>query len=409
MNAVPCGWRISVIAGIVARRGAHDVHDRGRRPPGGRAPDAGRGARGSAVICHAHPRHGGQGPPGPVGDPERARGEARPRDPRPQLPRDMGSAGEFGGGLEEIEDVRAAIGRPRASDGPTLVVGWSFGASVALGRPSMTIASTSSPSSASPRPNDLKMPPRPSHEDLARLRRPLLSLLTGEHDEYCPAEELRTYGDGVAEVAIVDGVDHYLSKKEREAAAIIGDFAQRLLDRPGTITDTMRRMAETGGTWRCMAIGSPCLCRDRGKRRARVRLVGRRRRRSWPRRSPRHRTRSNRRADPGSPAQVRESWQSLDLLYLLVEQIGSRSSFPAGSARSLGTPNREASILVSSQPFWIDPATQTAPVAGLLARPRHCLELSTATSASPRRSGVRSGSTNTISASSRHIRGRGSE
>ena len=88
------------------------------------------------------------------------------------------------------------------------------------------------------------MPPLPSRDDLTRLQRALL-FLTGEHDEYCPADELRAYGEGVADVAIIGDVDHYLSRKEREAAAIIGGFAQRLV---GSTSErsagTMRRMAE---------------------------------------------------------------------------------------------------------------------------------------------------------------------
>ena len=70
------------------------------------------------------------------------------------------------------------------------------------------------------------------------------------HDEYCPPDELRAYGEGVAEVVIVDGVDHYLAKKEREAAAILGDFAERFLGSTSMmIRDTMRHMADrTAGT-----------------------------------------------------------------------------------------------------------------------------------------------------------------
>jgi pimeloyl-ACP methyl ester carboxylesterase len=54
-------------------------------------------------------------------------------------------------------------------------------------------------------------------------------LLAGERDEYCPAEELRAYGDGVAEIVVLDGTDHYLWRREREAAAIVGGFTDRVL------------------------------------------------------------------------------------------------------------------------------------------------------------------------------------
>ena len=193
-----------------------------------RLPDEAPG--GSAVICHAHPRHGGS-KDHPVlwairNELAGKRGFATLGFNFRGI---MKSEGSFGGGIDEIEDVRAAVGAIRdASTGSTLVVGWSFGASVALREAFgddrvAALALIGLPL----RPNDLKMPPLPSHEDLARLQRPML-FLTGEHDEYCPADGLRAYGKGVAEVAIVGGVDHYLSKKEREAAAIIGHFAQRL-------------------------------------------------------------------------------------------------------------------------------------------------------------------------------------
>jgi uncharacterized protein len=186
--------------------------------------------RGSAVICHAHPRHGGS-KDHPVlwairNELAGKRGFATIGFNFRGI---MGSGGEFGGGHDELEDARAAIGFIRERvEGPTLVVGWSFGASVALREAFEddrvgALALVGLPL----RPNDLKMPPLPSHEELERLQRPLL-FLTGEHDEYCPADELRAYGEGVAEVVIVDDVDHYLARKEREAASFVGNFATRL-------------------------------------------------------------------------------------------------------------------------------------------------------------------------------------
>src|SRR5438445_1649573 len=48
----------------------------------------------------------------------------------------MGSSGTYGGGRDELRDTRAAIEAARSHCGmqepPTIVVGWSFGASVAL-------------------------------------------------------------------------------------------------------------------------------------------------------------------------------------------------------------------------------------------------------------------------------------
>ena len=190
--------------------------------------------RGSAVICHAHPRHGGSKDHPFLWA---VRNELAGKRGLATLGFNfrgiMGSGGAYGGGHDELEDVRAAIAfvRDRA-DGPTLVFGWSFGASVALREAFEDDRVRALALAGLPlRPNDLQLRRLPSHEELSHLKRPLL-LIAGEHDEYCPPDDLRTYGEGVAEVVIVDGVDHYLSRREREAAAIVGDFADRLVTSP---------------------------------------------------------------------------------------------------------------------------------------------------------------------------------
>jgi alpha/beta superfamily hydrolase len=191
--------------------------------------------RGSAVICHAHPRHGGSKDHPILWA---IRNELAGKRALATLGFNfrgiMGSTGEYGGGRHELEDARAAVGAIRErADGPTLVVGWSFGASVALREAFddervAALALVGLPL----RPNDLKLPPLPPASELPRLNRPML-FLTGEHDEYCPADELRAYASDVAEVVIVEDVDHYLSKKEREAASSIGDFAARSMRAEG--------------------------------------------------------------------------------------------------------------------------------------------------------------------------------
>lgn len=187
--------------------------------------------RGSAVVCHAHPRHGGSKDHPVLWS---VRNELSGKRGLATLVFNfrgtMGSGGTYGGGREELRDVRAAIGvvRQRA-DGPTLVFGWSFGASVAL-REAFEDERVSALAlfGAPLRPNDLELPPMPTAEELRLLERPLL-LLAGAKDEYCPSDELGAYGEGVAEVVIMDGTDHYLWRREREAAAIVGGFAQRAL------------------------------------------------------------------------------------------------------------------------------------------------------------------------------------
>jgi alpha/beta superfamily hydrolase len=187
--------------------------------------------RGSAVICHAHPRHGGSKDHPVLWS---VRNELAGKRGFATLVFNfrgtMGSGGTFGGGRDELRDVRAAIGAVRErAEGPTLLFGWSFGASVALREAFEDERVRALALFGIPlRPNDLALPPLPTPADLPLLKRPLL-LLTGEHDEYCPASELRAYGGGVAEVMILEGTDHYLWRREREAAVIVGDFVDRVL------------------------------------------------------------------------------------------------------------------------------------------------------------------------------------
>jgi uncharacterized protein len=186
---------------------------------------------GSTVICHAHPRHGGSKDHPVLWS---VRNELAGKRALATLVFNfrgtMGSGGTYGGGLEEIWDVGAAVAAVRErAEGPTLVFGWSFGASVALREALEDDRVAALALFGLPlQPNDLELPPLPEQAELRLLDRPLL-LLTGANDEYCPADELRAYGQGVAEVVVLDGTDHYLGRREREAAAIVGDFADRAL------------------------------------------------------------------------------------------------------------------------------------------------------------------------------------
>jgi alpha/beta superfamily hydrolase len=189
---------------------------------------------GSAVICHAHPKHGGSKDHPVLWS---VRNELAGKRGLATLAFNfrgtMGSGGTYGGGRDELRDVRAAVGFVREhAEGPTLVFGWSFGASVAL-REAFDDERVGALAlfGAPLRPNDLQLPPMPAAAELRLLKR-LLLLLAGSNDEYCPADELRAYGEGVAEVVIMDGTDHYLWRRERQAATIVGDFADRIRESP---------------------------------------------------------------------------------------------------------------------------------------------------------------------------------
>ena len=79
-------------------------------------------------------------------------------------------------------------------------------------------------------PLDVELPAIPRGAELRALRPPVM-LLAGERDEYCPPEALRTMGTEFrrARVEILEGTDHYLWRREREAATLIGEFVDEVV------------------------------------------------------------------------------------------------------------------------------------------------------------------------------------
>lgn len=190
---------------------------------------------GSAVLCHPHPRHGGSKDHPLLWAIRNDLAATRHLAVLAFNFRGvMGSGGTYGGGRDEIRDVSAAIGAVRdrvRTDLPTALIGWSFGANVAVR------AAIDDPRVAALAliglplvPNDLSLPPLPDAADLRALRRPVL-LLAGEHDTFSPSAEVETYATGFpqATVRIVTGTDHYFWRREREAASIVGGFVERVL------------------------------------------------------------------------------------------------------------------------------------------------------------------------------------
>ena len=186
--------------------------------------------RGSAVICHPHPRHGGSKDHPLLWA---FRNELAHRGFAVlafNFRGNMGSGGTYGGGRDEVRDVRAAVGRVRETvSGATFVCGWSFGANVAL-REALDdervagLALVGLPL----RPGDVPMPALPGPSELRLLKRPV-TFLAGEADTYCPPEDLRVYARALpdAQVVVLKGTDHFFWRREKEAAAIVGEAAER--------------------------------------------------------------------------------------------------------------------------------------------------------------------------------------
>lgn len=186
---------------------------------------------GSAVLCHAHPRHGGSKDHPILWA---VRNELAHREfvvLAFNFRGTMRSAGTYGGGRTEVSDVRAAISRAREeAGGPTVVCGWSFGANVAVREALDDVRVAALVLIGLPLEHDLDIPPIPSASELRALGRPVL-LLSGANDEYSPAGRLAELQKALsrAELAIVPGTDHYLWRHEKAAAAIVGEFAARVV------------------------------------------------------------------------------------------------------------------------------------------------------------------------------------
>ena len=184
--------------------------------------------RGAAVICPPHPLHGG------------SKDHPLLWAMRIELARSqfavlsfnfrgvMGSEGEFGGGVAEVADVRAAVGRARQEvEGPTFVAAWSFGAHVAL-REAIDDVRVEALGLVGIPLVDTELPPLPGPERLGKYGRPVL-LVAGDSDPYCPEPYLRRLGRELAKatVQVVPGADHYFGRREREAGRIVAEFAER--------------------------------------------------------------------------------------------------------------------------------------------------------------------------------------
>ena len=194
--------------------------------------------RGSAAICHPHPKHGGS-KDHPIlwalrNDLAGKRGMAVLAFNFRGV---MGSGGAHGGGRDETRDVYAAVTRVRevAPNLPVVVCGWSFGASVALREGLDDHRPTALALIGMPlRTNDLALPPTPPASELRTLRMPVL-VLTGVNDPYCPVVEARAFVASLprGRLHVMEGTDHYLWRREREAASVVGAF----------VTDVMGQVA----------------------------------------------------------------------------------------------------------------------------------------------------------------------
>lgn len=141
-----------------------------------------------------------------------------------------GSQGAFGGGLAEVDDLRGALAHLRttsAEDLPAALVGWSFGALVALraacaepavghwlGIAPVTRQVADVPI-AGPIPPDVRA---------CRARR---TVIVGEHEQFYPVADAPLLDP--AEVILVPGADHFFFDRDADVAELVAGALRPVL------------------------------------------------------------------------------------------------------------------------------------------------------------------------------------
>jgi uncharacterized protein len=177
----------------------------------------------AAVVCHAHPLHGGMMHFKVIFRVAKALQEQGVAALRFNF-RGVGlSAGVHDHGRGEQDDARAGLDdlARRFPGRPLLIAGFSFGANVAL---RVAAADTRVEAVAS-----LGLPI--AHIDdltfLGALRKPRL-FVQGGHDEFGGADAIRTLVDSLPEpkrLVVVEGADHFLTGRLDEVHATVADWA----------------------------------------------------------------------------------------------------------------------------------------------------------------------------------------
>ena len=137
------------------------------------------------------------------------------------------SGGRHGGGREEQDDVRAALGVLARVTGPRPlgILGYSFGAWLAalVGRQERTVGGLA-----------LIAPPLGLYDfgGLAGLEpRPLL-LATGSQDPYCPLDAFDTLAAGLpwASACVIEGADHFFFGRLHPLGEAVRAFLEQFRD-----------------------------------------------------------------------------------------------------------------------------------------------------------------------------------
>lgn len=178
--------------------------------------------RDGAVVCHPHPQYGGDMDNPIVLAVTVALRGASWASLRFNFRGVGASTGAWGGGVDEADDVRAAITWLCEQAGlPTVfLAGYSFGAALALqvGADSAAVAGMAA------------IAPPLALYDLAGLTqcRKAKLFVVGDRDPFCPVTELRRRFAEVAEpkaLHVVSGADHFFAARESTVGSAVQVFA----------------------------------------------------------------------------------------------------------------------------------------------------------------------------------------
>ena len=173
------------------------------------------GHRAGAVVCHPHPEYGGDMDNAVVTLIASALVDAGRAVLRFNFGGVGASGGAYGGGVAETDDVRAAVAalatRLPAGD-PITVVGYSFGAWVALRAGAIEAGIERIVAVA---------PPLAFFDwDFLADVRPPVSVIVGDRDEYCPRAKLASLMSRYP-VQTLEGADHFFGGHEDDVAEAV--------------------------------------------------------------------------------------------------------------------------------------------------------------------------------------------